>query len=1395
MKLSEEFLAPYKVAKPPFGGNGFGAVVFYRTYSREKEDGSKEKWWETVRRCVEGAQAIGARYTMEEMEKLYDHVFYLRGSFSGRALWQLGTPLVEKFNGESLVNCFHGNTLVETRGGYLPIASLAGQEVEVRTFNNEWVSAKCKSYGESELLRVTVIAGHTEPSDHQSLTIDATPNHDWYLFGGVKKSTSELVEGDDLARPDFGISGWRVSKVEKADPAEVFCFEVPNTHSFTLYGNILTSNCWGASTESVDDFVFLMDMMMLGGGVGLTVERPRVHSLPKVKKGVEVKHELTKDADFIVPDSRTGWSQLLRKVLTSYFETGESFSYSTILVRPFGAPLKTFGGTASGPEILVEGIDEICKILDSRAGKKIRSIDATDIIDIIGMIVVAGSSRRSAILIGGDPDDHLFMQAKNWGKGLLPRWRDKSNNSIIVDSYDQIPDSLWKGYDGSGEPYGLINIALCRSMGRVGEPVNDEHVAITNPCLHGDTLVAVSDPRQFVSIRELETIGDDIYVKTYLNGKRVDRPARDFRITQENAPVCKVKFANGIEITCTYDHKFFTFDGLCINAKALTSNDRVAWFVKSNVDYHTPMKSGLVQYDAYCQNAGVHIKRDCETCGFPMLLRWANRTTAYCSADCYDNRKTNEIRTGTYAAVTSVEDCGVADVYNVTVDDSHVLLVTSDPKLGVVPTAQCGEIPLEVRSPHAAGSAGAGGEACNLSELFLPNIRSQEEMNEVARLLYKTQKAITSMNYSYPGTREIIRRNRRLGLGITGWMQASKEKLDWVDPCYRQLKEYDKLWSKELGVNTSIKISTSKPSGCRPIEELTVTDQGILTLEEILSEHPDNTDWHSLKNDIHSIHPNDEKYRITKSYVNGESETVLINTTSGFELRSTPNHQWFVTEDWSSQQNGGSTPVNKWVEAKDLKPNYVLKMEQGLYRNDKPYKLLPIPTRTLGSQVQVLPKLPTEMTDNLAWVLGYLWGDGAFSIGNYRIRFIDQYLNHIERVQSVIWEEFGITSKITKASGGRNAYCLDYASKHLWLWLIHNGIWKYSEKDGIGCIPRCIRGSSRNHILSFLAGLVDSDGCVYNDKNINTYARISISTSDDDFSRHLQTVAWSVGIGISRSLQSKGESLQEERHLWHMIISPQFSDLDSLKYVIKASQKCQNKLTNNQEIFFFKEKYQQCCKPPGVVKCVKSGPVVATFDIEVEKAHSYYNGPFLSHNTLSSLAFVTPGIHPAFSKYFIRRIRVVSTDPLVDTCKEHGYPVEYDLQMDGSRNHRMVVISFPCTYGEDVITADQLTAIDQLEWVKFAQRDWADNSVSCTVYYKLEELESIKQWLKENFDDNIKSVSFLLHKDHGFALAPFEEITKEQYLKMCKTIKPIEVIEEGEGAIDVECEGGTCPVR
>lgn len=235
--------------------------------------------------------------------------------------------------------------------------------------------------------------------------------------------------------------------------------------------------------DPVRPFTWAMDMLMLGSGVGYSIKKEHVYKLPKVKrKKIKIERLDDKQADFIVPDTREGWVKLLGKVLKAYFYSGEGFTYSTQLIRGKGEPIQGFGGVASGAGILVEGMTLITEILDKRRGQQLRPIDCLDIMNIIGMIVVAGNVRRSAQIAIGDYDDLEFLKAKRWDLGTVPNWRAMSNNSVDVSDVKLLPQEFWDTYE-QGEPYGLVNLALSRKVGRLGETeYPDPDVQGYNPC-------------------------------------------------------------------------------------------------------------------------------------------------------------------------------------------------------------------------------------------------------------------------------------------------------------------------------------------------------------------------------------------------------------------------------------------------------------------------------------------------------------------------------------------------------------------------------------------------------------------------------------------------------------------------------------------------------------------------------------------------------------------------------------------------------------------------------------------------------------------------------------------------------------------------------------------------
>jgi len=206
------------------------------------------------------------------------------------------------------------------------------------------------------------------------------------------------------------------------------------------------------------------------------------------------------------------------------------------------------------------------------------------------------------------------------------------------------------------------------------------------------------------------------------------------------------------------------------------------------------------------------------------------------------------------------------------------------------------------------------------------------------------------------------------------------------------------------------------------------------------------------------------------------------------------------------------------------------------------------------------------------------------------------------------------------------------------------------------------------------------------------------------------------------------------------------------------------------------------------------------FDKEYSAANGFSESIKLStckpSGTLSLLPGVTPGIHPAYAQFMIRRIRISSGHALVQVCKDHGYHVEYQRNFDGTEDRGTVVVSFPFSYPKGTVLAEDMTAIQQLEEVKKLQADWSDNSVSCTVYYRKEELHEIREYLAKNYKDNHKSLSFLLHNEHGFDQAPIEQITEEQFNTLVANTRIIGAVT---GSVDFdgadECASGVCPIK
>jgi adenosylcobalamin-dependent ribonucleoside-triphosphate reductase len=367
-KLNEEFVAEYKQKESPFGykdaaGNSVGEITFLRTYSRKKEDGTKETWAEVCERVTNGTYSLQKDYAKQQRlpwsdakaaasaKEFFDTLYHLKWSPPGRGLWVMGTNIVNvQKNSAALQNCAFVSTLEMT----------------------------------------------------------------------------------------------------KQNPGK--------------------------------PFAFLMEASMLGVGVGFD------------DKGADKNFEIyTPGAPqtYVIPDTREGWQESTVALINSYLKLDQSaleFDYSEI--RPYGAPIATFGGTASGPDPLILLHNEIRRIFTGRAGELVTTVDLADIGNLIGRCVVAGNVRRSAELLIGRIDDENFLNLKNAEAfpernsydPENPGWGWMSNNSVMVNvgtDFSKIIDGIIR----NGEP-GVIWEDISKAYGRLIDPVNnkDHRIMGYNPC-------------------------------------------------------------------------------------------------------------------------------------------------------------------------------------------------------------------------------------------------------------------------------------------------------------------------------------------------------------------------------------------------------------------------------------------------------------------------------------------------------------------------------------------------------------------------------------------------------------------------------------------------------------------------------------------------------------------------------------------------------------------------------------------------------------------------------------------------------------------------------------------------------------------------------------------------
>ena len=245
-----------------------------------------------------------------------------------------------------------------------------------------------------------------------------------------------------------------------------------------LYASL--NNCAFVSTENLLDnptepFTFLMDASMLGVGVGFDT---------KGAGKIMIKRPKDEIKSFVVPDSREGWVEGLKVLLESYFYGKKRVEFDCSKLRKKDELIKGFGGKSSGPAALVQLKSNIEKVLDKNIDIPITITSIVDIMNYIGVCVVAGNIRRTAEIAFGDPTNDEYINLKNYDLNpdrMAHGWT--SNNSVFCDvgmDYSKISIPMSK----NGEP-GCFWLDNARKFDRMNNVVtNTDHKACGgNPCL------------------------------------------------------------------------------------------------------------------------------------------------------------------------------------------------------------------------------------------------------------------------------------------------------------------------------------------------------------------------------------------------------------------------------------------------------------------------------------------------------------------------------------------------------------------------------------------------------------------------------------------------------------------------------------------------------------------------------------------------------------------------------------------------------------------------------------------------------------------------------------------------------------------------------------------------
>lgn len=187
--------------------------------------------------------------------------------------------------------------------------------------------------------------------------------------------------------------------------------------------------------------------------------------------------------------------------------------------------------------------------------------------------------------------------------------------------------------------------------------------------------------------------------------------------------------------------------------------------------------------------------------------------------------------------------------------------------------------------------------------------------------------------------------------------------------------------------------------------------------------------------------------------------------------------------------------------------------------------------------------------------------------------------------------------------------------------------------------------------------------------------------------------------------------------------------------------------------------------------------------------------------TASSVVNSASGMHARYAPYYLRRVRITGTDSLFKMLKDQGIPYFPEVGQSAETAHTWV-LEFPVAAPKGSVYSRDLSAVDQLEHWKNVKVNYTEHNPSVTISVGDDEWIAVADWVYQNWEI-VGGLSFLPRNDHVYQLAPYEEISKEEYERRAKVMGKIdfsklslyELKDETDVKKELACAGGTCEIE